>query len=911
MRLRKPRFEREGTNVPASPTDVPVNPSVQRPSLWRAAVGLATCVVLLLATGAAWAQGSPGPMSRGHRELTSFPVDCNKCHEAGFGVPDDKCLACHTHQPLRRRIKAGKGFHATKEVKEQRCKSCHAEHIEEPPGSGRGRRTTIDWQPFGGKRNFDHALTGWPLDGTHRYTKCEKCHDKKYPKSRLPTYLGARQECTTCHFGTERRPGPGGINPHEFKDKALTECQVCHGFANFAVQNLGSTQYDHDKTDYPISGFHTQNKCVSCHEKNIKDFTVKEDFQDCSGCHEDSHRSVISAKRECKSCHGQKVRFRKTLFDHGRETRWPIRGEHQKNRCRDCHKIDSPPVAPQMNCIACHNDVHKGRFGAETCEGCHKELGWARMFYDHDRKTKFVLTGKHEQSKCTSCHRFGIERRFERFESTDCASCHRHQEAHCGQFGMENCERCHVRGGDRTSKFDHALTRFPLERAHSQTACDRCHLPARLGNSKQCRDTVKYTGLNPQCATCHVDIHRGELGEDCAKCHTSGATFKTVVFDHNRDARFPLDGFHQIVQCDSCHPGRKYKLDDMTCYSCHAKDDVHEGQLSRRCATCHETSGGAPKFDHNVHTDFEHEGTHARIECERCHFLLSDGTSPFAKSTTPTPKTPTPKTPTPKTPNAGSGDDRVHDGQAKEGGSRSRSGAAGVAQRILTAIAPPGAPLDLKFRAAGTDCDSCHPDPHQVKEELNCESCHAFETWDDPPKNGYHELAGFSLDGAHTVVACELCHDGEANLRGRGERCGSCHVQDDVHAGSLGADCGRCHEQQVWLPTTFTHTDVGFVLQGVHRMLDCRSCHQAGNYFVSGDCYSCHLSDYRQSMLTPGGWHNTQDLQANINDPAAVAAGQFYIIGSVANQATTGLASTDCGTCHNQFDWTLGAIIAP
>lgn len=891
---------------PAVPAD-----AGQRPLLVKAIAILMLALMACLASpGEGWAQGSPGPMSRGHRDLTSFPLDCNKCHEAGYGVPDDKCLACHTHQPLRRRIKAGQGFHATEAVKKKRCKTCHAEHIEEPPGSGKGRRTTIDWRPFGGKRNFDHDLAGWPLEGTHRYTKCEKCHFQKYPKSRLPTFMGARQECTTCHFGTEQRPGPGGTNPHEFKDVALTECQLCHGFANFSVINLGATKFDHDRTDFPISGFHLRNKCVSCHAENIRDFKVDDAFEDCDGCHEDSHRSVISAKRDCKSCHGMKTRFQKTSFDHGRETRWPLRGKHQQNRCQDCHQVDSEPVAPQMNCVTCHNDIHRGRFGAETCEGCHQEQGWPHMTYDHDRKTRFELTGKHESTKCTTCHRFGIERRFERFESTDCASCHRHQEAHCGQFGLENCERCHVRGGDRTSKFDHALTRFPLERAHSEAACDRCHLPARLGSSRQCRQTVKYTGLDPQCSTCHVDIHRGELGRDCAKCHTSGATFKTLVFDHNRDARFPLDGFHQIVNCDSCHPGRQYKLDDTTCYSCHAKDDVHEGKLSDSCAECHETSGGAPKFDHNLHTRFQQEGTHARIECERCHFLLADGRSPFERSERRGPRR---RDAGPDTRLAPRSDARLYsqDG-VRAGRERASDGARAAAQRLLTAIAPPGAPLDLQFRAAGLDCDSCHPDPHQVTDELDCASCHAFETWDDPPRNDYHQLAGFSLDGAHTVVACELCHDGETNLRGRGERCGSCHVQDDVHSGSLGADCGRCHEQRVWFPSTFTHTDVGYVLQGIHRTLDCRSCHQAGNYFISSDCYACHLSDYRRSMLLPGGWHRA-DISLNRD---AVANGRFYIAGSGTLQALQqqqglGPTSTDCGQCHTQFAWGLGAKIVP
>ena len=184
------------------------------------------------------------------------------------------------------------------------------------------------------------------------------------------------------------------------------------------------------------------------------------------------------------------------------------------------------------------------------------------------------------------------------------------------------------------------------------------------------------------------------------------------------------------------------------------------------------------------------------------------------------------------------------------------------------------------------------------------------KTWDDPPKNGYHELAGFSLNGAHTTVACELCHDGETNLRGRGERCGSCHAQDDIHISSLGADCGRCHNQQVWLPSTFTHTDVGYVLQGIHRTLDCRSCHQAGNYFISSECYSCHMSDYRFSLQN--GWHRT-DIGLN-ND--SIPNGQFFVYGSPQNQqrqADLGLGptSTDCGQCHTQFAWGLGAKIVP
>src|SRR5687767_525220 len=153
---------------------------------------IAIAMLLLLFTGEARAQkasGEPGQRSLAHRGLGGFPVGCNKCHDSGQGVPNEKCLACHTHQPLRERIKAGKGYHATDEVKKEQCKKCHPEHVEEPPGSGKGRKSTIDWKPVGGKANFNHRLTGWPLDGAHRFQECEKCHNTKYPETKLPTYL--------------------------------------------------------------------------------------------------------------------------------------------------------------------------------------------------------------------------------------------------------------------------------------------------------------------------------------------------------------------------------------------------------------------------------------------------------------------------------------------------------------------------------------------------------------------------------------------------------------------------------------------------------------------------------------------------------------------------------------------------
>jgi len=782
-------------------------------------------------------------MSKGHDHL-SGPLDCQRCHAAGQGVPEQKCLGCHDHRNLKLRIEAKKGFHFHKDVRSKDCKDCHPEHRDYPPGSKKPRRSIIDWKPFGGRRQFDHRMTGWPLIGAHRFKACQDCHKSKSKKTGLRIYLGLRGECTTCHD-----------NPHKFKDMSLSDCTVCHGFKNREVANLGVTKFDHDKTEFPISGQHAKNACVKCH-RSTDEFTISDrDFKDCSGCHKDPHKSIISASRKCSDCHGTKVKFEQTKFNHGKHTRFPLRGEHLRNKCEDCHAIGSKSKKPDRRCSSCHEDIHKGRFGKRDCNACHVEAGWRKaMIFKHE-KTGFTLTGNHRAptpKSCAKCHRKRSPQNFEKLKIDTCADCHRHQEAHCGQFGRENCERCHVRSGDKTSRFDHNITGFKLVGAHAVPMCSSCHKPEKLGESKVCQRAIKYTGLRSDCASCHEDIHKGELGADCERCHTGGRDFKTLAFDHNRDSQFSLTGFHQLVTCDQCHPNRNYKLDAIRCENCHLEDDAHNLVLGDDCGKCHETSGGAPKFDHNVHTKFFREGVHERIRCQRCHFLPAPKTAERAK----------------------------------------------LLKEISVVEIKDDQKLDLQFRSEGQKCVDCHPDPHQVRANVECGRCHGAETWKNPPRNGYHENAGFALTGAHTVLGCQNCHRGVTRLTGRGEQCGNCHLLDDIHAGAFGMACGQCHEQNAWLPTTFTHMATAYTLRGVHRALDCRSCHQAGNYFISTECYSCHLQDYRES-----GFHQEGEIFAQETLPK-LKLGGF-------RDEKNEYVSLDCDQCHNEFSFITGTFSTP
>ena len=76
-----------------------------------------------------------------------------------------------------------------------------------------------------------------------------------------------------------------------------------------------------------------------------------------------------------------------------------------------------------------------------------------------------------------------------------------------------------------------------------------------------------------------ADAHKGRFGAKCQTCHST-AGWKTVRFDHARDARWALTGAHAKAACQSCHRGILYQEKLGTdCLSCHRKDDVHEGRI--------------------------------------------------------------------------------------------------------------------------------------------------------------------------------------------------------------------------------------------------------------------------------------------------------------------------------------------
>jgi hypothetical protein len=192
----------------------------------------------------------------------------------------------------------------------------------------------------------------------------------------------------------------------------------------------------------------------------------------------------------------------------------------------------------------------------------------------------------------------------------------------------------------------------------------------------------------------------------------------------------------------------------------------------------------------------------------------------------------------------------------------------------------------LRGAHAGVSCDACHvrPDPDSGREAFRafpvvfgrCADCHA-----DPHGDGFargrdcgvcHAEAGFSasfapaapsgfdhaadagwaLRGRHAAVACAGCHGaarwasarrkGLAPGRGVPRDCAGCH--EDVHAGALERDCGRCHDPSGWAgpEAPFDHArHTGFPLDASHAPLPCGVCHEDSRFTARArDCAGCH-----------------------------------------------------------------------
>ncbi len=218
----------------------------------------------------------------------------------------DNCLSCHVdyHRGELRDAPGGGAL----------CENCHGQH---------------DWFPTTYDITRHNRESSFALTGAHMATPCIGCHQQG---AQLLTFTISDTACQDCH----EKDNPHGA---QFADaRQATRCSTCHTTDSWQQASEG---FDHDQTEFPLTGKHTGAPCGSCHT-------------------------------EGKRASGEAVQ----VFS-GLET-----------TCESCHSDDDP---------------HQGQFVGTTCATCHTTDAFVVADFNHNN-TRFPLTGAHEQVTCESCH---------------------------------------------------------------------------------------------------------------------------------------------------------------------------------------------------------------------------------------------------------------------------------------------------------------------------------------------------------------------------------------------------------------------------------------------------------------------------------------------------------------------------
>jgi hypothetical protein len=603
------------------------------------------CGLVLLAC-AAWmpnqralAQISPGPLARAHQNLNGS-ANCIKCHEVSTKSPSFRCVECH--REIGAELQKNHGLHATyprSGPEGVACVKCHSDHNGE-------NFALLHWDPT--PKGFDHAKTGYVLDGKHVGVTCRTCHNAQHisPAARAllttkdlnHTWMGLSPSCVTCH--TDKHQGRFG-----------TSCTQCHSTVDWKSAKIDKEHFDHSKTRYPLTGMHINTPCQKCHAQGSDGLPKYAglQFSTCSACHTDPHKGEF--KQSCESCHTTSTWKKSSFtanFDHSK-THFPLQGKHLEVACLTCHKGgDFKASIEHTLCADCHKpDPHGGQFlkraDGGRCESCHTVQGWVPSTYTgaEHAKTGFPLVFPHGKVKCAACHTPAGKQTRYKINFAQCVDCHK--DEHQGQFAAEpwrnRCEQCHNGATFRTSNYTlakHQKSSFPLTGGHEAVACNDCHKP--LTGSK-----VALYHFNPLlCTSCHEDVHKGEFAErmarrgaggkplGCEACHSTKEWKDLSKFDHAQTS-FALVGSHRAVVCADCHKPPNMELTmrhvqfkgaPSACSECHENPHVDQfGARANSCEACHNSNKWKPSlFDHEK-TAFSLKGGHQDVACSACHTL--------------------------------------------------------------------------------------------------------------------------------------------------------------------------------------------------------------------------------------------------------------------------------------------------
>ena len=384
-----------------------------------------------------------------------------------------------------------------------RCETCHS------PQSWTNQRSMAD----------RHSRTRFPLIGAHANVDCDSCHRGQQPN----LYATTPTDCGQCHVQSYLN----AKSPDHVKGGFSRRCEDCHTATSWRP----ATGVDHNTTRFPLTGAHQAVSCSRCHVGGKFAGTPL----DCYSCHQANYNSTTSPKhassnfpRSCESCHSTSAWRPASGIDHNK-TRFPLTGAHQRVDCARCH-VGGRYAGTATDCYSCHqanyngttNPNHASAGFPRTCESCHSTNAWRPASGIDHNKTRFPLTGAHQQVDCARCHVGG------RYAGTptDCYACHKANfdattnPKHNG-FPTQ-CQNCHTTKAWRPASFDHDGRFFPIS-------------------------SGRHRGVWSSCQTCHVNPGNYKAFE-CINCH---AHERSQTDDHHKE----VGGYvYNSPACYRCHP---------------------------------------------------------------------------------------------------------------------------------------------------------------------------------------------------------------------------------------------------------------------------------------------------------------------------------------------------------------------
>lgn len=276
-------------------------------------------------------------------------VECRLCHvipeAAANGLAEKRslpfaevrgveCLECH-ESPHRAEFSAD-------------CFECH-------------RKDACLWRD--GRERMTAALhreTGFPLEAPHAEVRCEECHSdlpgypERYPDPALPGYRRAPQSCEGCHEDEHRGQFAG----------RFARCRDCHSAQRFVPAEFGIA----DHGVWPLDGAHRAVGCNECHviPAGSDHRRYAGLAKECASCHRDPHLAQFQESRggmDCTRCHTSPDEWSAGGFDHDRDSRFTLAGDHREVPCAECHASSVLPDG--------HTVVHYRPLGRE-CQDCHE-----------------------------------------------------------------------------------------------------------------------------------------------------------------------------------------------------------------------------------------------------------------------------------------------------------------------------------------------------------------------------------------------------------------------------------------------------------------------------------------------------------------------------------------------------------